>query len=212
MRKLLILTVCCLIASGASRQSTAAPASAWMLEQQSDYSGRQTIIVSPDGMRADTPDYTTVLIPPEYNATLYNHRTRKYFVTTGKHLSEKYKLKSEAVYQIVRGGSQKIAGLKAQQFFGDKVSSEKTKRRKLEFWVTQDLPVPAKAYRYWSAMSGIPNGYGLPLRVIKLRSGGTKTTIIDTLSCRRTSITGSTFKIPVGYKMVDDEMSIILGE
>jgi hypothetical protein len=192
--------------------SQAAPATGWRLEQQSDYSGRQTMIVSPAGIRADSLDYATIIVPPDYKAALYNHRTRLCYLSTAKKLAEKYRLKPEAVYQVVRGGSQKIAGLQATQYFGDKRSAAKISRRKLEFWVTQDLAVPQKAYAYWAALSGIPSGYGLPLRVIKYQKGGRRTLILDTVSCRQVQITPDTFKGVAGYRPVDDEMSLILGE
>lgn len=206
------LVAACLLGALPGQHSQAAPAVGWRLEQQSDYSGRQTMIVSPAGIRADSLDYTTIVVPPAYRAMLYNHRTRQYFFTSARQLSDKFRLKPESVYDVVPGSSQTIAGLKAKQYFGYKKAAGRSGRPKIEFWVTDDLRVPDKAYQYWSDLSRIPRGYGLPLRVIKYRADGSKLLLFDTSYCRRITVTPGTFQGPSGYKLVNSELQLILGE
>lgn len=198
-------------------------AGSWTLKQTGDLSGPQMAYASQDGAKVEIEQLGVgyVVKAPDWKIVMYNKNSKVYFETTQEEFRKQKEKQKGAVDDLgksmgeksapfVKGEVDKIAGLTATQYTSKTGKGDDPSQT--EIWFTEEITMPESAVKIVKR----PNGEGLPskgvmLRMIVTTDDGTKSTILDTVSCSRDPIPASTFELPGGYKKVNSESAVVLG-
>jgi hypothetical protein len=122
----------------------------------------------------------------------------------------------------VKKGSGVIAGHKVTEyecgvFIKKKDGSFTVENFHYQFWMTNDLNLPAKMTNAYSALCAVPPNLGIPLRIYRhYGTPGTanyrKTVFLDTYQVQPVSLVASDYTPPSGYRKVADEMDILMAD
>jgi hypothetical protein len=185
----------------------------WVVKQKGNYLGKQTFYVSPGGIKITSSTISVLATGEQATAFIYNNETQKFLempYEEGLTAFVGRKSITPKSSHVTKGKKGVIAGLKATQYIMEDVH-EHGRKVTGEFWIADEELIPAKWAKSLSAWSGLPRGFGFPLRIYMVRKGGKKALILDTISAEKADIPDSAYKIPKGYTKAEDEMTVIFG-
>lgn len=118
--------------------------------------------------------------------------------------------------QAVKGGSGTVLNYKATQYWCGGFNNAGKMVFTNEFWVTNDLRIPAFANDKYSKMCGLPPGLGTPLKIIRhygdVRDPNHKQSVfLETYKASPFVITTAMLTPPTGYRKAD-EVEVIMGD
>lgn len=110
---------------------------------------------------------------------------------------------------VGRTGS--ICGRKALQVFmtGHESLLFPPYAKSIEFWVIPDLKFSASMIRAVSETDGLPQCVGLPIDLYRHGGRGKTLTQYKTNKIEQVMVDDTLFKMPTGYKLAEDEMSLL---
>jgi hypothetical protein len=183
----------------------------WVLQQTSDYVGSQIVYLSPEGIKMVTRMLTTIILSPSQKVIMYNDKNKTFYESDYDMWKRQFPghKSGGGDRRIKPGGSGTISGFPVRQYFFENVDGNK-RRITEEYWTTTDKSIPAGLISALCKVSDLPPELGIPLRIFVIKSDGTKVTALDTSQCNRVVIPSSIFVSPVGYRSVDDPVSLIL--
>lgn len=113
--------------------------------------------------------------------------------------------------EISIGRSGTICGRKALQVFmtGHTSLIYPPYAKSVEFWVIPDLKFSASMVKAVSETDGLPQCVGLPIDLYRHGGKGKTLTQYKTSKIEKVMVDDSLFKLPAGYKLAEDEMSLV---
>ncbi len=210
IRLVSLVLLAALLSASNPLSSPAAQQLGWVLQQTGQIEGKQTAYFSPYGMRLETATYLIIVSAPKYIAKIYNTKSKCYFEKAYKDFRIKMTPmgSNPSLAERTFGGAGAIANLRSRQVFVDK----KKRKQKVEFWASNDIAIPQQLIDCCAGLYELPGDCGLPVRVIRTYSNGSRSLILDTLSSKQTYLPISTWQEPAGYKQVTDEMAVLTGD
>jgi len=205
---LLVVASCLPLPAPARAKSKAAQV--WSLQQNSDQYGVVTTVVGQDSVRMATAEFCMSLTAPKYDLVMMNTDTKRYMVRPSGQfdaLGRKQLIDKNALIQVKKGKTGKVAGLNATQY----VFTPKGYRVTLEWWTTDDLhtsPELNKACSKFSGLAGVSSN-GFLLRYSHVNTMGRRYVYLDTISVKKVDPATLKFKIPPGYAKVASAMELI---
>ncbi len=203
----------------------------WKFDQVSDFYGKQTAYLGKKGIRltSEKMGITFVMTAPDWRVSAYNVKNKTSmtmpYAQWRKNFFGLRRVPAQANGPLKKGGAGIVGGVKACQYFADdihrpfvKVNSKikqpaaAGKLYNTEFWVAPDIKPPLPLTELLTEAVSIPNGMGLPVRMIQYNSNGRALISLDTRKCQRMNIDPAVFAVPKGYKKVKDEMMLLLNE
>ncbi|MDQ5932884.1 MAG: hypothetical protein QG574_168 [Cyanobacteriota bacterium erpe_2018_sw_21hr_WHONDRS-SW48-000092_B_bin.40] len=214
------LATCGLFLFEASVCAKSAPPKAYVLTQNIQNFGRQTIYISDQAIKVEQPGglRTTLVKAPDWRALVINHDSHTYFQTDSKasalvmqrmmHMatSDLDKVKWTPVEEST------IAGIRACRYVDSRLAKNwRLTRHGFEemddsmringFWAAKDAIVSSEAANQLAGMHGMPKIGRVPLRFIHVTlSLLTKVVIVDTISCKQISTKLAELNLPANYK------------
>ncbi len=186
----------------------------WTLDQYCQPWGRVQFIAGPPGAKL-TSNKLNVLMHPTAPTRAYNPQRSIYCdLSSG---SSRSKLSfATTPGQAVKGTTGNVLNFKATQYWCGGFNNTGKMLYTNEFWVTNDLRIPAFANDKYAKICGLPPGLGTPLKVIRhfgdVRDPAHKQTIfLDTYKATPATITAAILTPPTGYKKAD-EIEVIMGD
>jgi hypothetical protein len=201
---------------GAACGAALAQEDGWLLQQNTTYSGAQSIYISPTrGGKLNTKGFSTYIAAPAWQVIMTNDRARSYCSMSFDEWTKKFGKEHLAPnsYTIRRGATGTIAGMRTVQYFVDQKLPDGRMAPTFEFWMCHDITLPSHLNYAATKLAGIPNIQGIALRVIRYnyRTGGRSTTV-DTTSCQRVKIAANMLSPPPGFQRVADEMDLVMAD
>ncbi|HEY9732416.1 MAG TPA: hypothetical protein V6C89_10920 [Drouetiella sp.] len=103
---------------------------------------------------------------------------------------------------------------------GKKLTAEQKKyidnaltHERREYYLSKGISVsPRISAVFLEKIAATAYGDSLPLRMIQVGSGGTRTTVLDTTEIKRVSISPDTFKGPQGYKKAENKIALLVND
>lgn len=185
----------------------------WVLHQKSAWMGYQTVYVTPAKMLFKSNLFNGLLDVNTEQVTVYNETSKQYCKLP---LSEWRKRISSDILvdfgDVFENANQEasIAGQQTQLYRMYTKSSAGKKELSGQLWAAPDMGLPARARKAIAQIVGMPDQFGVPLRVYRLAEGR-KVPAIDTLKIERKNLPGSLFVLPKGFTEAEDEVSLFLG-
>lgn len=177
----------------------------WRMEQRTEDSGRAEVWLSSNGIKIHSQLLSALVMPPRYNAIMYNERTRKFVDVPYKDWVARYKTGKRNITGPVETG--KIAGLAAKKYIS---LPGKNPHKKVEIWTTTALGIDRQLSDFFARRIGIPPELGLPLRLVAIYDNKPSKVELDTISVKKMPVPISTYKPPTGFKQVSSEMELLL--
>lgn len=191
----------------------------WVLHQNtpySPYSGSQTVIVSPRGMKTVAGDITVLIQPPAYKIRAFNTDTMLTFEASVAQWSKEMKhlKKAGGANKLKKVGSGTICGVQVDRYLVLGPSGKTVIR---EMAASKTIGVPRQVASFWAAICGIPAevdvdklDLGMPLKVVRIYPEGRRETLLDTLRIDKTMLTAANLASPAGCKPVKSAMELVL--
>lgn len=200
-----------LMVNSTMQSGMAASGAGWVLQQNSDYVGGQIVYLSPEGIKMVTRMVTTIILSPSQRVIMYNDKNKTYYESDYESWKRQFPghSSSSGNRRIKPGGTGTISGFPVRQYYFENIDGNK-RRITEEYWTTSDKSIPIGLISALCKVSDLPPDLGIPLRVFVIKADGTRVTALDTTQCNRVVIPTSIFNIPVGYRKVDDPVSLIL--
>lgn len=211
---------------GASSRETG-----WKFDQTSDFYGKQTAYLCNKGIRlsSEKMGITFVMTAPDWRVAAYNVKNKTCidmpYSQWRKTFFGQKRRPGAATGPIKKGGTALVGGLTACQYFGEdihrpsvkpgcklKQAGAGNKLYNTEFWVVPSIKPPLPLTELLTEAVAMPNGMGMPVRLIQFNSNGRTLVSLETKKCERISIDPAIFSIPKGCKRVKDEMMLLLNE
>lgn len=187
---------------------------AWLLNQtnpSSPYSKSQTVILSKRGVKVLGPEVRLIIPAPQFKISVFNDSTRQYYDASPESWMKKYgarPLKQTGKY-IRKTGKGKVAGIEADIYA--LCIKEYGKERILRlFWTTSKLRYPQRLQDILLALCGLPKGYGVPLKVVRIFPDRTQEAIVNTLFAKTVPLKSDTYTLPKNYKRVESELALLM--
>ena len=192
-------------------QSTAG----WQLNQSFYYYGAIKTKTSPRGTFTETKDLNLYLLP-DSSGFIYNRTNKKYCSLNPKVWLTKFGAQ-QVLGPISKVGTANYCGHPVTRYNSMAYEPPKTQPEyMLEFWTTADLHgLPTKIVNDFSTLTGVPKGYGMPMRVFRTYNypHGKQELFLETLQVQPVKMVVSDFQPPKsGYVRVTDEMDVLLAE
>ncbi len=212
-----------------SSESALAKDNAWTLLQTGKVSGEATVQVTGNAVKAHkkTAADTVLCTPPEFLVTLYNDKTKAYFVTP----IEKWRARLLGSLGGALSGpeatpkrtskSEVIAGIKTVCWTAintDPLTVRTEKNSKgvprevaaIDYWLADDIKVAPNIATVLSFFHGLPKLPGVPIRVKYRYTSGDTYTYVDTYSAKRINLDISSLKPPANYRKVNTDMEVFI--
>lgn len=196
----------------------------WVLTQRSKELGDQYVYLNSKGFKCLNPRQGIGLVAkaPDWHLSFYNENTRRYFTLNSVAWRRKLETsaQSAANFSWQKGEGGQIAGLRATKFIVHK-RSQKTglagsrkinKWTEADYWVADDIKVPAQLAEMLASAYGLPTLRSIPLRVTYKNTNGQMETILDTYQQRATPVPDSYLTFPTGYQPAKNEMEVMITE
>lgn len=227
---------------GTATPTLAKKESGYLLEQFSDYWGTQTAYVTDNGLWVHSPklELTMFMRAPDWQVCCYNTRNKTYITCGHKEWAEKFVGPIPHESQMIDANVQKIrarmnkgimpqcgdavssnisvgrtdviCGRKAVQLFMSGHDLFPPYAKTIEFWVIPEMKFNPKMIQAVSETDGLPQCIGLPIDLFRHSGRGKKLTQYKTRKIESVLVDESLFKLPAGYKLAEDEMSLVTTE
>lgn len=191
----------------------------YYLKQKAAYHGLADIRTSSLGTKINAKDLT-IFQSPNGTATVYNNSNKKYCVLPRKTWIDQFG-SHQILGPIKKGGSTTIAGVQAIQYWVDGYTVERKGAKpefqyRTEFFASTSFAIPKPVQDDFCKLVGLPGGFGMPLRVIRHKgtaNNASQTLNVETYEVRPITLTSADLAPPAGgYKLVSDEMEVIMGD
>lgn len=218
------LAALCLVLSASSVQ---ADDKGWVLTQKSATIGDQYLYISPSGLKCVNPraGFAMVSAAPDWNIVMFNDKTRCYYSTTldnyKRTLAQRGLTSDLANRQWARGQTGAIGGMKATQFvmhgggavtrIGSNGKAKTSTVSAANYWVSDEITVPARLGDLLSSAYGLPTTQYVPLRLDYTDSKGPKR-MLETYRMQATAIPSNYFQCPGGYKLVQSDAEVMMND
>jgi len=208
----------------------------WILTQKTGLNGESKLYISAKGMRlvGDKAGYVIVMKAPLWNVQLFSEKTHAVYESDAPHFKGQLNfglgLVSGARFtglKTVATENESLEGLNCRRVSMDSghpvpkdllLMSKQRRRqltrdgqmcRSLEYWTTQDLPVPKKAAAVVERIYQLPSQDGFPIRLKFINENGKNRTELDT-TIQRADVASTLFSVPAGYHKVASEAEVII--
>jgi len=196
--------------------SKSAGSECWLLTQlnpNSPYSHSQIALLSKEGIVISADDVKLFVLAPYAEVAIYNSSQRQYFRGPLKNWFSKYGALpfSKTHKYMAKAGTGKIGNVDATQYYMMQ-GTGKNARKLREVWTTDVIEAEDPVKRILQHLCGLPEGCveGVPLRVTRLEVAGHKDVLLNTLTVKRIPSPKNAFKQPAGYKLVPNELALML--
>ncbi len=203
----LIISALLILALALPMTSSAAPDAdkMWVLQQASEIWGPVTTYFCKRGARLDFM-HVSYLITPDIHSSVLMSAARKtvadFDATQMSHGSKKV----VKFPDIKPGASAKFLGYACQEY------TLKDKDETQEAWMTREILVPQQFVQALTDVIHFPSNFGVPLRFFRQARLGKKVTVFDTISVKHVAYDPKLFRIPTGYKKIQDPYDMLLYE
>jgi hypothetical protein len=213
--RILLPTLSVLVAALASPAAECAPAagtvSGWEIEQRTNYAGAQKCYVSPAGVRLESQLVDTIIDVPGKKVTVFKDDAKAYCMLTYEQwISHFIKAKPNNQRKITKGKAGKVAGIAANQYMFENIDHG-VRRVTEEYWTAAETEIPTKFTKPLSDLADLPAEIGMPLKITQFKADGSKVVMLDTEKCTKAAINKKMYQMPVGYKVVKDPITLVLG-
>lgn len=203
----IVLTAICVLPT-----EGAAPVKGWIIKQNTDYRGAQTVYVTPKMGKIVSKDLG-VISRGSSSVTLFNQIRKTYMALTAQEFLDRFgspvdpkRLKAKT------GTSRIICGQKCTQYLIEASNRNGSLWYREELWTTKAIATDPKFIEECSSVFDIPSKYGVPLRLVRDYSDGRHVVMMDTLDCKPGSFSDSDFKLSAGFKKVKSEADILMSD
>jgi len=192
-----------------------AAGSGWVLTQRSKELGDQYVYLTPSGLKCVNPRQGLGLITraPAWDISFYNDKTRLYYSLAFSSWKRKLEARGKTTGNLIWRKSQfgHIAGLKATKYLVTKSASAPPSRWvSADYWVADDIKVPAQLADMLSTAYGLPVTRSIPLRVTYKDINGQSETILDTYQGQSHFIPQSYLAAPKDYRLAKSELDVMM--
>jgi len=203
----LVLWLFAVLWAGAAR----AESPALVLTQTSAYLGKQVMYLTPTQVALKSDLANIVLRVKEDRIVIYNDKKKCYVDKSYTQWAKRVGglLASNPNATLAKSDTPPICGWKC--FLYRLEPKKGAVGDHCEFYVTQDSKLPAATLAAVAKFGDFPQGVGLPLRAVKILNGR-RVNGLDTTKIERKAVPASLFKLPTGYRKVDDEVEVLLAE
>lgn len=190
----------------------------WLLRQNSQTYGIVKTIVSPDGLKMEMGTIRVTIMPPKWQITFWNERTKFVFSESLQEFRRRSPVKPNPTGYVEKlepgkPAVQTFSGLKARNWHWYSYDPHHPERQHLlyDFACAENLGLPQGLTDAASICCYIPTGKGLPLRVVG-ESRQDKRVFLNTTFVSKTMVDKEIFKPPKNLTRVKSEMEVLLKE
>ncbi len=192
--------------------SEAAAIKGWVLKQNTDYRGSQTVFLVPGVGKIISKDLG-LIARANAKVTIFNQQRKTYMELTHKEFMDKFgALVDSKKMRVTPGPKGNVCGQPVQQYLIELVSKGGRVYYKEVLWATKALPMSQQFIDECSSIFEIPSTFGVPLRLVRDYRDGRHIVMIDTLECKAATFLKSDFELGKGFKPVESEADILVSE
>jgi hypothetical protein len=213
-----IFALVCLFAAVAPAHAKSE--SIWKLVQTSDFYGSQAMMWNDRAFRLEleTSNLVAVAHAPQWEVTIFNGQTHKYYQDTFDQFCKKY---ANCCGQNVT--RRYIPGKKPPQKLGEFLAKQydvlishpgrshfRNGTESTEMWICP-LPMPTQVRESLAMLTHVPLAMGVPITIYGDLHDSRRCSL-RTASLRRTNVDASSFAVPPGMQRMDNELALLLDQ
>jgi hypothetical protein len=199
-----------------------------LMKQFSARYGSVTTMATHKNFRMDAAEIRVFIKPPFKTVAVYNTSSKTVYhsdiAALGKdidwHDFKPDEIKAHVAERTVAKNDDRLQEYAMKRYLIEHYYPSRPTLPSLEFWTTRDKDFPHELDRACCLLSGLPVGYGFPLKVYQYRSrtkrDGTPYfahyRVLDTSKIIKQNFPDTTFAEPAGCKPVKDLMELMVGE
>ncbi len=189
-----------------------ADSEALVLHQNSAFLGKQVMYLTPAKVVLKSELFSIILRVKEDRIYIYNDKKKCYVDQPYSAWARRVggQLASNPHATLTKSQATTICGWKCTQYRMEPKKGFVTDR--CEFFVSPDSNLPATTLAAVAKFGDFPQGVGLPLRAVKISVHGKRINGLDTTKIERKPVPDSIFKLPAGYRKVEDEVEVLLAD
>jgi hypothetical protein len=208
--RLLAGTILTCLTLAIANPCSAAPIKGWILKQNTDYRGSQTVYLVPGIGKIMSKDLG-LIARSNAKVTIFNQQRKTYLELTHKEFMDKFgALVDPKKIRVTAGAKSKMCGQQAQQYLIELVSRRGRVYYKEELWATRSLPMSQQFIDECATIFEIPSTFGVPLKLVRDYRDGRHIVMIDTLECKPASFAKSDFELAKGFTAVKSEADVLV--
>lgn len=204
--------------------AASAAESAWLLDVKSliaGAEGTQSLVICEKGLDISSKGFDIQITGETVRLLMIYHARKEYCEMKFDDFAKRYAigdtyvstsestLKQQVLKRtVIKGKTGTICGLPVSQYL---ITFDNHGKKAVwkEFWATTAVKAPARFVDAWAKITGVPTGYGMPLKLIHYTYRGPRKEL-DTMKVACSKLPPDAFKPVKGYKAVKSEVTMLM--